>query len=151
MHRFTLGVFAAAILTGATFALAGAGDQQSITFPMRAENGSILNGMATITADKNDPSSLTVSIVYKDVMFIPENIYPAHIHKGTCDRLDPKPAYPLKSMMTGRSTTDLKGVTLAELLKHSYSINVHSPTDIAKYVSCGEIALPEKETSKNGY
>jgi hypothetical protein len=150
MRQSLLGALAVATFATATFALAGAaGPPQSVTFPMKAENGSILNGSATIAQDKSDPSSVTISIVYKDVMFIPENVYPAHIHKGTCDKLDPKPAYPLTSMNSGKSTTLLKGVSLNELLKHSFAINVHSPTDIAKYVSCGDIA--ETETTKSGY
>jgi len=123
----------------------------TVTVMMKAENGSVLNGTATITQDKTDPKSVTVSILYRDVMFIPENFYPTHIHKGTCAKLDPKPAYPLKAMNTGKSVTVLKGVSLAELLAHPYAINVHSPTNMGKYLSCGEIVAPAVGLNKSGH
>ena len=65
---------------------------------------------------------------------------PAHIHKGTCEKLDPKPAYPLTLVADGKSETTIPGVTLADLAKGSYAINVHkSTTDIPTYVSCGNL------------
>ena len=139
MRRFRPGIPAAATLAAMLALVGAAGTPQSVTFPMKAENGSILNGTATITQDGTDPKTVTVSILYKDVMFIPENTYPTHIHKGTCAKLDPKPAYPLKAMNTGKSVTILKGVSLAELLAKPFAVNVHSPKDMSKYVSCGEI------------
>lgn len=66
---------------------------------------------------------------------------PMHIHKGTCATLDPKPLYPLKNVMNGTSETTLPDVTLAQLQKSPYAINVHKSTsDIATYVSCGNVA-----------
>ncbi len=64
---------------------------------------------------------------------------PDHIHKGTCANLDPKPAYILKPVVGGKSVTMVK-VSLADLLKEPMGINVHaSPTDLKKYVACGDI------------
>jgi len=144
-----VGALALALLAQAP-ARAGGEPPVRVTILLKAENGSILNGTATLTREKADPGSVIVSILYKDVMFIPENFYPTHIHKGTCTKLDPKPAYPLKPMNTGKSVTVLKGVSLAGLLSHPYAINVHSPTDPSKYLSCGEIVMPpKKETTKN--
>jgi hypothetical protein len=69
---------------------------------------------------------------------------PAHIHKGTCDKLDPKPAYPLKSVHDGQSETTVEGVTIAQLQKSPYAINVHkSAKEIPVYVSCGNITAPK--------
>jgi hypothetical protein len=143
------GALALALATQAPIHAAG-GPSGSVTLAMKAQNGSVLNGTATITQDKTDPKSVTVSILYKDVMFIPENFYPTNIHKGTCAKLDPKAAYPLKAMNTGKSVTVLKGVSLAELLSHPYAINVGSPTDTSKYLSCGQIVAPAVG-SKSGY
>ncbi len=69
---------------------------------------------------------------------------PAHIHKGTCDKLDPKPTYGLKSVHDGQSETTVSGITLAMLQKSPYAINVHkSAKEAAIYVSCGNITAPK--------
>lgn len=66
---------------------------------------------------------------------------PIHIHKGTCATLDPKPAYPLKTVADGQSETTVPKVTIAQLEKSPYAINVHKSTsDIQTYVACGNIA-----------
>jgi len=69
---------------------------------------------------------------------------PAHIHVGTCDKLDPKPKYPLKAIHNGTSETTIPKVTIAELEKTPFAINVHkSTTEVATYVSCGNIVAPK--------
>jgi hypothetical protein len=69
---------------------------------------------------------------------------PAHIHKGTCDKLDPKPAYPLKPVHDGQSETTVEGVTIAQLQKSPYAINVHkSAKEAAVYVACGNLVAPK--------
>ena len=67
---------------------------------------------------------------------------PAHIHKGTCSKLDPAPWKPLKPVVNGESFTHLAGVTVADIKKAKYAINVHkSANDLKTYVSCGDLAL----------
>jgi Cu/Zn superoxide dismutase len=69
---------------------------------------------------------------------------PAHIHKGTCDKLDPKPTYPLKPVHDGQSETTVEGVTIAQLQKAPYAINVHkSAKEAAVYVACGNLVAPK--------
>lgn len=69
---------------------------------------------------------------------------PAHIHKGTCEKLDPKPTYPLKVVHDGQSETTVEGVTIAQLQKSPYAINVHkSAKEAAIYVSCGNLVAPK--------
>lgn len=69
---------------------------------------------------------------------------PAHIHKGTCDKLDPKPTYPLKAVHGGESETTIEGVTIAQLEKAPFAINVHKSTkEIPVYVSCGNLVAPK--------
>ena len=64
---------------------------------------------------------------------------PAHIHKGSCANLDPKPAYPLNNVVNGKSDTTVM-VGWNELAKGGYAINIHkSATDLATYTSCGNI------------
>ncbi|GAC1659338.1 MAG: hypothetical protein NVS4B13_03830 [Candidatus Elarobacter sp.] len=69
---------------------------------------------------------------------------PAHVHKGTCEKLDPKPLYPLKSVHAGQSETTIEGVTIAQLQKAPHAINVHKSTkEIAVYVACGNLVAPK--------
>lgn len=64
---------------------------------------------------------------------------PAHIHSGTCDKLDPKPTYGLKPVKGGMSSTVVP-VSIAKLLASPMAINVHeSAKDLKKYVACGDI------------
>jgi hypothetical protein len=67
---------------------------------------------------------------------------PAHIHKGTCAHLDPAPWKPLHPVVNGQSMTYVAGLTVAELKKGKYAINVHkSANDLKTYVSCGDLTL----------
>ena len=64
---------------------------------------------------------------------------PAHIHRGTCAKLDPKPAFGLAPVKGGSSTTVVP-VSIEALLATPMAINVHeSAKDIKKYVACGDI------------
>ena len=64
---------------------------------------------------------------------------PAHIHAGTCDKLDPKPAYGLNPIKGGKSRTVVP-VSIDKLLASPMAINVHeSAKDLKKYVACGDI------------
>ncbi|HTD33010.1 MAG TPA: hypothetical protein VK665_05100 [Candidatus Elarobacter sp.] len=69
----------------------------------------------------------------------PAGPQPAHIHAGTCAKLDPKPKYPLTSVVDGTSTTTVD-VPMAELIKGGLAVNVHkSTTDLPTYVACGDL------------
>lgn len=100
---------------------------------MKAQNGSGETGTATLRDTKN---GLVVTIHIKNA----KGPQPAHIHQGSCAKLNPKPEYPLHNVVNGMSVTTVKGVTIGEL-KGKTAINVHkSLTDIPTYVSCGDIA-----------
>jgi hypothetical protein len=67
---------------------------------------------------------------------------PAHIHQGTCAKLNPAPWKPLTSVVDGKSFTHVPGVTVAQIKKGKYAINVHkSANDLKTYVSCGDLVL----------
>ena len=67
---------------------------------------------------------------------------PAHIHQGTCTKLNPAPWKPLNPVVNGNSMTHLAGVTVAQIKKGKYAINVHkSANDLKTYVSCGDLVL----------
>jgi hypothetical protein len=104
-----------------------------LTVPMAALNGSGETGSAVLT---DTAKGLVVTIHVKNA----KGPQPAHIHKGSCAKLDPKPEYPLHNVVNGMSVTTVPGVTIAGLIGKS-AINVHkSLTDIPTYVSCGNVA-----------
>jgi hypothetical protein len=101
---------------------------------MKELNGSGENGNATL---RDTPKGLVVTIHIKNA----KGPQPAHIHKGTCAKLDPKPEEALHNVVNGMSVTTVPGITIAKLLATPHAINVHkSLTDIPTYVSCGNIA-----------
>lgn len=103
---------------------------QSVT--MKAQNNSGETGTATL---KDTAKGVVVTIHIKGA----KGPQPAHIHKGSCAKLDPKPEYPLHNVINGMSITTVPGVTIAKLSGKT-AINVHkSLTDIPTYVSCGDI------------
>jgi hypothetical protein len=55
----------------------------------------------------------------------------AHIHTGSCDQLDPRAAYALSEVKSGKSTTTV-GAKLTTLRRGSFAIDVHD-------FACGEI------------
>ncbi|MFN2461487.1 MAG: hypothetical protein ABR591_12505 [Candidatus Velthaea sp.] len=103
------------------------------TVTMGAENASGETGTTTLKDTKN---GLVVTIHIKNA----KGPQPAHIHMGSCAKLNPKPKYPLHNVVNGMSVTTVKGVTIGEL-NGKTAINVHKSTsDIPTYVSCGDIA-----------
>jgi plastocyanin len=83
--------------------------------------------------------------------------HPAHIHLGTCDALDPNPAFPLTDVALApdasgeaangataipveRSVTTVDA-TVEDLRSGGYAINVHqSADDIGTYIACGDLS-----------
>jgi Cu/Zn superoxide dismutase len=118
------------------------GSSSKATVSLSAQNDSKETGTATLTETKK---GLVVTVTTDTA---PDSPQPDHIHKGTCAKLDPVPAYPLKPIeksgdSKGMSTTTLTGVTLADLEKGEYAINVHkSADDLKDYVACGDIKAP---------
>jgi|SRR5579871_1098019 len=116
--------------------LPAAAAPSSVTVKLSAQNGSGENGTATLTQAGSD-----VQVVIA-LSGAPATAQPAHIHTGTCSNLGGV-AYPLTPVTGGKSTTTVKGVTIAALLAKPTAINVHeSAAELQKYVSCGNITAP---------
>ena len=97
------------------------------TVKMGAQSGSGQNGSATIvTKGTGIVVTVTVSNEPKGAS------EPAHIHLGTCKKLNPAPWKPLSNVVNGVSTTTVAGVTTAQLTGKSAA-------DLKTYVSCGGI------------
>jgi FtsP/CotA-like multicopper oxidase with cupredoxin domain len=106
----------------------------TITIQMKALNGSNENGTAQLTTV---PGGTQVVIKLQNGTSTPQ---PTHIHIGTCAKINAAPEYPLSNTVNGEGTSVVKGVSIADLLKQNYAINVHkSADDLGTYVSCGTI------------
>jgi hypothetical protein len=115
----------------------GAGD--GATVELAAQGGSGQSGTATLSAAGG---STRVVIELANGTSTPQ---PAHIHEGSCANLDPSPAYGLANVVDGRSETTVD-VSLADLQKKAYAVNVHKSADEADvYVSCGDVGGYEHE------
>jgi hypothetical protein len=110
------------------FAAPATADTSTLTVQLSAQNGSGQTGTATLT---QETAGVSVVIALAPPSADPQ---PAHIHTGTCSKLNPAPQYPLANIVGGSSTTLVKGVTIAALLK------TPSANDLGTYVACGNIA-----------
>jgi hypothetical protein len=132
MKKVALLIVAALTLFAITGAIAFAHDAQ---VTLSAQNNSGQTGTAELT-DMGNGTTKVVVVVSSNGTTNPQ---PIHIHNGTCDTLDPKPAYPLTSVVDGKSET-IVNVSVADLLSKPYAINVHkSATEASVYTACGNI------------
>lgn len=127
-------VFLAA--SGLSFAQAPA-----VNVPMKAQNKSGETGTAKLTPEGD---GTRVEITLKGQQSGASQ--PAHIHEGTCAKLNPKPKYGLANVVDGKSSTVVP-VSEKELLGGKpLAINVHkSAEDIKTYVACGDIKASTKK------
>jgi hypothetical protein len=104
-------------------------------FPLVSQSGSGETGTISIAPAPGGGSIVTVTTVGG-----PADPQPAHVHKGQCILIDPKPAYPLATLQNGKSVTTIKDLTPAQLESGQYAINVHKSTaDAAVYFACGNL------------
>ena len=130
--RFLAPVFGLLLLGATSFALAA----DTASTPLQPQNNSGESGTATLTKAGDNQTKVVL-----EVQGAPAGVsQPVHIHKGTCTKLDPKPAYPLSPVVNGKSETTVK-VSLDSLQKGGYAINGHkSAQEASTYVFCGDIA-----------
>ena len=121
----------------ATLALAAAGatlaQDKPMTVDLAAQNASGEKGTATLT-----PQGDKTQVVIK-LAGAPSDAQPAHIHDGSCAKIDPKPRVPLQNVVNGSSTTTLD-MKLGDIVSKGGAINVHkSAADLKTYVACGDL------------
>ncbi|MBD5633379.1 MAG: hypothetical protein IAI49_02770 [Candidatus Eremiobacteraeota bacterium] len=101
---------------------------------MGAQNGSGETGTVTLTPDGAEKTTVVVSL-----KGAPAEAQPAHIHEGSCAKLNPAPKYPLESLKDGKSTSTI-GAPIATLVGGGFAVNVHkSADDLKDYVACGDL------------
>jgi len=139
----------AAVATGVAFAQetkkeGKKGSAKAVTVRMHAQNKSGESGTAKLTPQGADKTRVEISL-----KGAPKGTpQPAHIHEGSCAKLDPKPKYGLENVVDGKSSTVVpQGIDAVR----GMAINVHkSADDIKTYVSCGDIGKAGGMMKKGG-
>jgi Cu/Zn superoxide dismutase len=127
---------ALALLASVTPAFAADGPHR--VYALAAQNGSGELGTVTLTA-VGDKTRVDIALANAPTD-VPQ---PAHIHEGSCAKLDPKPKYPLAAVVDGTSSFTVDA-PMSQLVAGGFAVNVHkSGKDIPTYVSCGELG-PKK-------
>lgn len=113
--------------------------QTVISRLLTAQNNSGETGLISITPNAaGDGITVDVSIVGEPA----GGNQPMHIHTGTCANLGG--VYkPLANVVDGHSLTNVTGMSINDLLRGPYAINVHrgpGPLAAAPYVSCSDIS-----------
>lgn len=123
----------------------GEGGSGEVTVDLAEQNGSGESGTVTLTADGEKTK---VVIALENPPAVPQ---PAHIHKGSCEDLDPNPAYGLENVVDGNSSSEVD-VPLDELRDDDFAINVHKSGDkIEVYVACGDLGTNGSDGYGGGY
>lgn len=119
-----------------------------VTVKLTEQSSSGESGTATLTS-VGDQTKVVLNLQSSSAtMASPPQ--PAHIHKGSCSKLDPTPAYALADVKSGKSSSTV-AVKLADLRKGSFAINVHkSAAAIQTYVACGDIGTGKSSGGGSG-
>lgn len=104
-----------------------------LTIDLGELNDSGMTGTATLRASGDE----TEVVIALDGA---EGDHPSHVHSGTCNDLDPNPAFPLEPVDEDGNSTTTIGISLEDLQAEPFAINIHKSADeIGVYVACGEI------------
>ncbi len=113
---------------------ASAADGPHRVFALGTQNASGELGTVTLTA-VGEKTRVDIALANAPTD-VPQ---PAHIHEGSCAKLDPKPKYSLGVVVDGTSTS-IVDVPMAKLVAGGLAVNVHKSTsDIPTYVACGDL------------
>lgn len=146
MRNLALILAALSVLSGCGSGGAESGSGE-VVLDLMEQSGSGESGTATLTADGEKTK---VVIALDNPRTAPQ---PAHIHAGSCEELDPTPAFGLENVVDGASTT-VVDEPLDDLRDGNYAINVHkSAAKLDVYVACGDIGSGsgEAENYDRGY
>ena len=126
-----------AVATAGMMVASGVGPASAagpVTFPLTPQSNSGESGTATLT-EEGAKTKVVIAVTGA-----PAGVaQPLHVHKGTCAKLDPKPAYGLTTLTNGKSETTID-VPLRTLQTGGFAINGHkSAQEASTYVFCGNI------------
>lgn len=138
-----LAVSLVALGAGCGGSSASESDPVELEITLDEQNGSAESGTATLTS-AGDKTRVVIDLQSRSASPVARR-QPAHIHKGSCEELDPVPAYALNDVRAGRSTS-LVDERLTDLEREAVVINVHQSADnIERYVACGVISAGSGE------
>jgi len=122
------------LLLAGLFADAGLAAGKAVVVRLDAQSNSGQNGTATLYPE-GDKTRVVI-----ELSNVPAGVaQPAHIHRGSCDKLDKAPRWNLKAVADGGSVTVVP-VALDAILAESTAINIHkSAIETQIYVACGNI------------
>jgi hypothetical protein len=124
----------AAFFAEGVFPALAADNSGGRVFALNAQNGSGQHGTVAL---KPRGSKTVVEI---HLLGAPSNAEPAHIHSGSCSKLNPAPKYPLTSVVDGISETTVNQ-PISALTAGGLAVNVHkSAADLKDYVACGNLS-----------
>jgi hypothetical protein len=131
---------------GSSSSESGSEGADEVVVTLDEQNGSAVSGTATLSAE-GDRTRVVLELQTKSAAPGAQP-QPAHIHKGSCEKLDPTPAYGLTDVQAGKSTSTVNA-KLSDLRNGDFAINVHeSAENIEKYVACGVVGSGDGEDSK---
>lgn len=132
MKHFTIAL--AFVLVSALSLLSAAGARQ-LSFNMNALNNSGETGTATIARAAGGKLVITITLTGE-----PAGVsQPAHIHPGTCAKLDPVPKTVLTDVVGGKSVTTVPAPSQPMTGARSIVVHKGPGADMSTYVACGEI------------
>lgn len=121
-----------------------------VTVELAEQNGSGESGTATLTED-GDRTKVAIELESSPSATLGSSPQPAHIHKGSCAKLDPMPAYGLTDVKDGMSTSTVDA-KLDDLRDGAFAINVHkSAAEVQTYVACGDVGTGSDDSDSGGY
>ena len=118
-------------------AASSSGDELTLTLAEQAGSGQ--SGTATLTADGDDRTRITVELSNP-----PGPEQPSHVHSGSCDDIGAVVA-PLESVADGRAESVLN-MSLEELQGGDLIVHAHK-SEVESKVSVACAAIPEKQAS----
>jgi hypothetical protein len=126
------------------------GGSGEVTVELGEQNGSGETGTATLAED-GDRTKVVIELESPSAT-MGASPQPAHIHKGSCNDLDPTPAYALSDVKDGSSTSTVDA-KLDDLREGAFAINVHkSAEQIQTYVACGDVGIAKSDDAgSSGY
>jgi hypothetical protein len=134
-----LAVLASLLALGLLVAAPAGAQDGTLEVDLVEIDGSGINGTAILT-DGEDGVTVEIEVTGDAVV----GGHPVHIHEGTCDNLDPAPAYPLADIDEDGLSETTVDVTLDELTASAFAINAHlSAEEIGVYVTCGNLTAAE--------
>jgi hypothetical protein len=131
--KSSLALFSLVALIGTSLPAGAADNSGGRVFALDAQNSSGEHGTVALKP-RGDKTVVEIHLIGA-----PTTAQPAHVHLGSCAKLDPTPKYPLTSIVDGISETTLD-VPIATLVAGTMAVNVHkSADDLKTYVACGDL------------